>query len=199
MSVVKPFKKKSDNQSFNLQPLTVVGEIVSVNENGIAFIDYPQNTTGPIQARSVLTAQQQSGFEALPVTVLLVFEDADPQKPIITGIINETLFAPKIPDIEETEAEDTKIKESDNSKAQSQQLLGQPLLEEALEFPTDTAKTMRVDGKKVVFDAKEEILFQCGKSSILLTKSGRIIIKGTHLVSRSTASNKIKGSSVSIN
>ncbi|WNO08091.1 DUF6484 domain-containing protein [Teredinibacter sp. KSP-S5-2] len=56
-----------------------------------------------------------------------------------------------------------------------------------------------VDGETVTLSAKEEIKLECGKSSILLRKDGKVIIKGVNLVSRSLATNKIKGSSVSIN
>lgn len=56
-----------------------------------------------------------------------------------------------------------------------------------------------VDGKSVTLSARDEIKLQCGKSSILLRKDGKIVVKGSNLISRSTASNKIKGGSVSIN
>jgi len=56
-----------------------------------------------------------------------------------------------------------------------------------------------VDGKKMVFDAKEEIVLRCGKSSVTLHKNGKIVVKGAQLVSRASGTNKIKGASVSIN
>jgi hypothetical protein len=56
-----------------------------------------------------------------------------------------------------------------------------------------------VDGKKRVFEAKEEIVLRCGKSSITLRKDGKIVVKGTQLISRSSGTNKIKGSTVSVN
>jgi hypothetical protein len=45
----------------------------------------------------------------------------------------------------------------------------------------------------------EEILLVCGKSSIKLRADGKVIIKGTEIVSRSSGANKIKGASVNIN
>jgi len=56
-----------------------------------------------------------------------------------------------------------------------------------------------LDGKKIVFDAKEEIILRCGKSSLTLRKDGKVIVKGTQLTSRASATNKIKGASVRIN
>ena len=56
-----------------------------------------------------------------------------------------------------------------------------------------------IDGKVVRFEAREEIVLQCGKGSITLRKRGKIIIKGTHLLSRATGVNRIKGGQVNIN
>src|SRR6266700_3913915 len=39
---------------------------------------------------------------------------------------------------------------------------------------TDPREAM-VDGKRITLDAQEEILFRCGKSSILLRKDGKIV------------------------
>lgn len=56
-----------------------------------------------------------------------------------------------------------------------------------------------IKGETLVFAAEEEIRLVCGKSSITLSKSGRVILKGVEIVSRGTRTNKIKGGSVSIN
>ena len=48
-------------------------------------------------------------------------------------------------------------------------------------------------------DAAEEITITCGKSSITLRRDGRIVIKGTELVSRASRTNKIRGAAVEIN
>lgn len=56
-----------------------------------------------------------------------------------------------------------------------------------------------LDGKRLVFDAKEEIVLRCGEASITLTSAGKVLIKGNYLISRSTGANRIKGGSVQIN
>jgi len=56
-----------------------------------------------------------------------------------------------------------------------------------------------IDGKRITFDAQEEIELRCGKSSITLTKAGKVLIRGTYLLSRSSGANRIKGGSVQIN
>ena len=56
-----------------------------------------------------------------------------------------------------------------------------------------------VDGKTLEVTAKEEIVLRCGKSSITLTRAGKIIIRGTYVISRSSGVNRIKGGTVEIN
>jgi hypothetical protein len=63
----------------------------------------------------------------------------------------------------------------------------------------DPLKAALVDGKRVTIEAEEEVVLKCGAGSITLRKDGKIIIKGTHLLSRSSGPNRIKGGSVQIN
>ncbi|MCG3117186.1 MAG: DUF6484 domain-containing protein [Candidatus Manganitrophus sp. SA1] len=63
----------------------------------------------------------------------------------------------------------------------------------------DQPKEVVVDGKRVTIEAEEEVVLKCGAGSITLRKDGKIIIKGTHLLSRSSGPNRIKGGSVQIN
>jgi hypothetical protein len=60
-------------------------------------------------------------------------------------------------------------------------------------------QALRVDGKKVVVTGEEEIVLQCGESSITLTTAGKIEIRGKYLVSRATGVNRILGASVNVN
>ena len=53
--------------------------------------------------------------------------------------------------------------------------------------------------RQLVFEAAEEIVIACGKSSITLRRDGRVVIKGTELVSRASGSNKVRGAVVQIN
>lgn len=56
----------------------------------------------------------------------------------------------------------------------------------------DTPAVLRVE-------SGEALVIQCGAASISLREDGRIEIRGTHLISRSSGPNKIKGGSVLIN
>ena len=58
---------------------------------------------------------------------------------------------------------------------------------------------VRIDGETVTFSAKKEIVLRCGNSSITLTHAGKVLIRGSYLLNRSSGVNKIKGGSVQIN
>jgi hypothetical protein len=60
-------------------------------------------------------------------------------------------------------------------------------------------KDIQLDGERIIFDAKKEIVLRCGEGSVIIKTDGKIIIKGTNLLSRSRGSNRIKGAAVSIN
>ena len=152
-----------------------VGTIVGINDAGQALVDFPENTGEPIVARSVLNRSDKRLLKYLPAQVLLTFEQSDLSLPIIVGVVGDCLF----------ESPGDAV-ETDN--------------EHIVDFSDNQTKPkVVVDGQAVMFDAKDEIVFRCGKSSILLRKDGKVVIKGTNVISRSSCSNKIKGSSVSIN
>ena len=56
-----------------------------------------------------------------------------------------------------------------------------------------------LDGKRVVLEAADEIVLRCGEASITLRRNGRVVIRGTHVESRSRGVNRIKGGAVQIN
>lgn len=56
-----------------------------------------------------------------------------------------------------------------------------------------------VDGERIEFNAQKEIVLKCGKASISLTRAGKVLIRGTYLLSRSTGANRIKGGSIQLN
>ncbi|MDX2428368.1 MAG: DUF6484 domain-containing protein [Xanthomonadales bacterium] len=64
---------------------------------------------------------------------------------------------------------------------------------------TDEKVNVHIDGEKLTLTADREIVLKCGKSSITLTRAGKIIVKGAYLSNYSTGVNRIKGGSVQIN
>lgn len=101
--------------------------------------------------------------------VVLSFDQGNPLRPIITGVLQN---------------------------AES------PIEELALDVSKELGANQiqaKLDGDQVTLSAEKEIVLQCGKSSITLTKAGKIIIRGEYLLSRASGVNKIKGGSVQIN
>jgi hypothetical protein len=56
-----------------------------------------------------------------------------------------------------------------------------------------------IDGERMLVTAKEQLVLRCGTASITLTKSGKVLIQGAYVSSRSTGVNRIKGGSVQLN
>jgi uncharacterized protein (DUF2345 family) len=67
--------------------------------------------------------------------------------------------------------------------------------------PLEASGNVQVDadGVRMVVSAKEQMVLQCGKASITLTKAGKVLIQGSYVSSRSTGVNRVKGGSVQLN
>ena len=61
------------------------------------------------------------------------------------------------------------------------------------------AVLLDVDGRRLIVDAREQLVLRCGTASITLTATGKVIIEGSYVVSRSSGVNRIKGGSVQLN
>ena len=64
---------------------------------------------------------------------------------------------------------------------------------------TPESVLVEADTTRLVLKAEREIVLQCGDASITLTRAGKVIIRGTYVLSRSSGYNKIKGAAVDIN
>jgi uncharacterized protein DUF6484 len=58
---------------------------------------------------------------------------------------------------------------------------------------------VEADGERTIVSAKEQLVLQCGKASITLTRSGKVLLSGTYVLSHSTGTNRIKGGTVQLN
>jgi len=103
--------------------------------------------------------------------IVLMFEAGDPLKPVILGALQ-----PKLANVQTA---------SDNREPHTQ--------------PTNNAFEVKTEGDRILLSAKSEIVFNCGKASIVLTKAGKILLRGAYLLARSSGVNRIKGASVQIN
>lgn len=151
------------------------GQIVEIDDNGSVFVEFPGNISGPVPARFTRSMDIESLKLAQKnsLQILLAFENNNPKLPVIIDMLSSLI---------------DNISDSDVSKKSSDFALDVEELED-----------VTMDGKRVVFNAKEEIVLKCGKSSITLTKAGKVIIRGAYLLNRSSGVNRIKGGSVQIN
>ena len=74
-----------------------------------------------------------------------------------------------------------------------------PRVDSSAQTVAGTHISADVDNQRVVLTAEREIVLRCGDASITLTRAGKVIIKGTYVLSRSSGYNKIKGAAVDIN
>jgi hypothetical protein len=102
--------------------------------------------------------------------VVLAFEAGDARKPIVIGLLERPGSGP--------------VDQSPQSHAP---------------VPEPKTAAVEVDGEKLVISAEREIVLRCGEASLTLTRAGKILIRGTYLLSRSSGVNSIKGGSVQIN
>ena len=55
------------------------------------------------------------------------------------------------------------------------------------------------DGASLVLEAEREIQLCCGKASVTLRADGKVIVRGSDLLSRASGANRIKGATVRLN
>lgn len=146
-----------------------VAEIVEINRDGNVFIDFPGNNQGPRQAYFTHAFKTQMD-QSIPLIG---------QKVLL--VFNENdLELPVIIDTLHSRIDERPTTQKSNEDCP----------------PVDG---VALNGKKIYFNAENEIILQCGKASIQLTKNGRIIIRGAYLLNRSSGVNRIVGGSVQIN
>lgn len=150
----------------------IIGSLVGIDENGQALVDFAQNPTGaPLCAITTNAVTQQQ----VTRQVALLFNQGDLTQPIIVGLIHSPLQA-MLDNFEPTQ------------QTEKVELAGQLNIDD-----------VKVEGNKVTFEAQDEMVFKCGESSITLTKSGKVMIRGKYLLNRSSGVNRIMGGSVQVN
>ena len=150
-----------------------VGWIAGVDA-GRLLVDFPGNGRGPLPARATVALDPEAALAAAAGSreALLVFEDGDPARPIVVGLLQPAL--PTMIDLV---------------------LDGEPAAEKAPEDP----QTAVIDGKRVVLEGEDEVVLRCGEASITLRRNGKVVIRGAYVESHAAGTNRIKGGSVRIN
>ena len=146
-----------------------IGRITDISDQGQVFVDFAGNHLGSLSARFA---------GSLEPKLRKIFEAAGHKVLLVFEGDN-----PKSPIIIDTIC-DSIVEAPDR---------------EPVAFQLDEAENVFIDGKRFTFDAKEQIVLRCGKSSITLTRAGKVLIRGAYLLNRSSGVNRIKGGSVQIN
>ena len=151
----------------------IVGSIATIDEDGRVWVDYEASPDGPQMARLCdAVCAKLSQIEDLSQTeILIVFENGRQDRPLVIDVIQNTLKKP----LQEKHFE----------------LVGNEN-DEILE-------NVQVNGQQISFNAEEQIVLRCGKSSITLTRSGKVLIRGEYVLNRSTGVNHIRGGAIRIN
>jgi len=141
------------------------------------LVDFKGSQAGPVAARTTLVLDANALQEAVARRqgAVLLFEEGDLSRPLLIGLLQEASDTPCI---------DLVLHQDEEQQAEAP--------------PPPTTEAM-IDGERVVLEGKDEVVLRCGKASITLRRNGRIVIRGTYLVSRAEGTNRIKGGSVQIN
>ncbi|SFN86556.1 hypothetical protein SAMN03159463_00746 [Mesorhizobium sp. NFR06] len=130
----------------------VIGQFLGFDDDKplVVFPGNPRETALPARSLAALSS------DMIGQEVALLFEDGNPQKPLIVGRIVEP------------------AKKS-------------------------TGAQVFRDGERVRIHAEERLELRCGKATILMEADGRIIIRGTYVASHASATNRMRGGSISLN
>lgn len=148
----------------------VIGMVMDVAKDGQIHVVFPGNPEEEaIPARATVPLSTRD----IGAEVALVFEQGNPGSPIIVG----RLLRPGDP-----------MEDLDDGEQQVNIA------------PAPTTISVDNDAEEIVdIEGKEQVVIRCGRASITLTRSGKILLRGAYISSRSSGANRIKGGSIHLN
>lgn len=150
-----------------------LGRIVGADAGSGVRVDYDGNIHGPLAAQTTLALSPEVVERAIAARqpAVLLFDGADSRRPLLVGLIQP--------------AKDAKLLEE---------------LLEPLPAPTPADPLVaKVDGKRVVIEGEQEVVLRCGEATITLQSDGKVVVRGTQIVSTAKGTHRIRGGAVRIN
>jgi len=148
-----------------------IGIVIDISSTGSPLIDYPGNSSNsPVPALATVDINQAS----IGRQVAILFANGDLTQPVVIGLIRNMV---------DSFSDNEKLDANSNNK----------------EIQNLKSIDVKVDEENLVFSAKNQVTFKCGKASITLTKAGKVIISGEYVISKSTGVNSLKGGSIQLN
>lgn len=169
---VKPLRAIPNRPASSPVPINVplVGWVCGYDPEHGLLVDFPQNQTqGPLPARWTMKLDRAS--------VELAVQQRQP------AVLVFSEGDPRRPIVTGL-VQPLQLK--DNEPAAEFQLPGQP-------------RDAKLDGKRLTFEAADEIVLRCGQASLTLRKNGVVQLKGAYVLTHSSGVNRIRGGSVQIN
>jgi hypothetical protein len=170
MSSQKPFDGKGRTEAPELIHRHKVGWVAGRAGERALMVDFLDNPEGPLPARSTVPLDSR----AIDAVV------ASRQSVVLIFDEGDSRLPIIVGFLQET-----------SPSPLTDALLDESLRSEALE--------VRVDGKRVVLEGRDEVVLRCGDSSITMRSNGQILIRGQRVETRASGTNRIKGGNVQIN
>ena len=146
-----------------------VGRIVTIDEAGQVFVNFTGNISGAVPAR--LTGS---------INLRKLRESDSSGREVLLAFENNDSHSPIIIDTMHSPMDDA---------AEAREAIS----------GAETSKDVLIDGERITFDAAKEIVLCCGKSSMTLTRTGKVIVRGADVLVQSSGENRIKGASIKFN
>lgn len=187
-----------------------MGHLTGQDSDRTLLVELDERRGSPVRARSLLTLSLEELDRAIreQQPAAFLFEGGDPTRPLLIGLVQPTPTEPTLhaPSLSSDPAQEhLSPRHLDGiSEADSNLQAGDPAAQpgSSLELPLpapDAPLELRIDGQRLMLEAREELELRCGDASITLRRDGLVLVRGVDLVSHARARNRIRGASVQIN
>lgn len=175
MDSSNPEKKEPPASAEELRGGTRIGWVTGLGVHGRIKVDFDGNRHGPIEARmaTLVDAEMLKLAVEQRQKAVLHFEDGDPLRPILLGLIHEPSETPLLDAV-----------------------LLQPL-------PADKRKVVvdgrPVPPEALLLEGRDELILRCGKASLILRRNGQVLLQGTNIQVDAGTLLRLRGGKTQIN